>query len=192
MKKAVLLFVIALSGMVAFAQKINKNELKQLQNFLAQPAEKDASNAVALKIDNLNDPSTWEGVTVANGHVTEIKWKDRHLAGTLNLSGFSALTSVDVSRNYLTGFTATDDAALTDLNVSRNRLTSLDLTNCTALTKVSLNNNRLTEFTLGNVPHVKNLNISNNYFVDLNLSNSPTLETLNCQGNRLENLSVDY
>lgn len=35
--------------MSAFAQKIDKNELKELQAFLAQPTEKHATNAAALK-----------------------------------------------------------------------------------------------------------------------------------------------
>ena len=85
----------------AFAQNIAKNELKQLQSFLAQPAQKEATNAKALKISNINSPATWEGVTVANGHVTAIDWKDKGLAGTLDLSGFSALTKADISRNAI-------------------------------------------------------------------------------------------
>ncbi|MDE6464678.1 MAG: hypothetical protein K2L16_08645, partial [Muribaculaceae bacterium] len=55
--------VLALTGAAAFAQ-VNRNELRQLQNFLNQPAEHAATNAQALNITNLNDPSTWEGVTV--------------------------------------------------------------------------------------------------------------------------------
>ena len=102
MKKALLMIALMLSSVVAFAQKPDKNEVKQLQNFLSQPAEKGGTNAQALKITNLSAPSTWEGVTVENGKITAIQWKDKHLAGTLNLSGFSALTKVDVSRNALT------------------------------------------------------------------------------------------
>lgn len=67
--------------MTAFAQKIDKNEMKQLKAFLSQPAVTDATNAQALKITDLNSPATWEGVTIANGHVTAIKWKDKKLAG---------------------------------------------------------------------------------------------------------------
>ena len=46
-----------LGCMTVFAQKIDKNELKQLQAFLAQPAEKDATNAQALKIADMKAPS---------------------------------------------------------------------------------------------------------------------------------------
>ena len=73
MKKIALLLAVALSSVTVFAQSINKNELKQLQNFLSQPAVHHATNAEALKITNVNDPSTWEGVTVANGRVTRVR-----------------------------------------------------------------------------------------------------------------------
>ena len=78
MKKIALILAVALSSAACFAQ-VNKGELKQLQNFLAQPAEKAATNAEALKITNLKDPSTWEGVTVVGNNVTEIKWKEETL-----------------------------------------------------------------------------------------------------------------
>lgn len=133
MKKAVLLITLALSSAMVFAQKVDKNELKQLKTFLSQPAEKDATNAQALKITDLNAPSTWEGVTVENGRITEIKWKDKKLAGDLNLSGFTALRTVDVSRNKLASLSVDGDVSLTELNASRNAMTSVDFGNCAAL-----------------------------------------------------------
>ena len=101
MKKVALMIAVTLGSLTVFAQNVNKNELKQLQAFLAAPAEQGMTNAQVLKVSNVNDPSTWEGVTVANGHVTKIEWKNKKIAGTLNLKGFSALTDVDVSRNSL-------------------------------------------------------------------------------------------
>lgn len=50
MKRVALLLAVALASVAVFAQKINKSELKQLQVFLSEPAEKDATNAQALKI----------------------------------------------------------------------------------------------------------------------------------------------
>ena len=102
--------------MSASAQKIDKNELKELQAFLSQPGEKDATNAEALKITDLKTPSSWEGVTIENGHVTAIEWADKHLAGSLNLSNFSALTKLNVSRNAITSLNLTGDAALVRLD----------------------------------------------------------------------------
>ena len=52
MKKVALFLAIALGAMSASAQNIAKNELKQLQAFLAQPAAEATTNAEALKISD--------------------------------------------------------------------------------------------------------------------------------------------
>ena len=190
MKKIALLLAIALGSATMFAQNVNKNELKQLKAFLNQPAAEAATNAEALKITNANDPSSWEGVTVENGHVTAIDWKDKKIAGSLDLNGFSALTKVDVSRNKLTAVNANGNAALADLNVSRNQLTAFSVEGCPSISKLAANNNRLTDIDMSNMPVLETLNLANNYLVSLDLSNSATLKTANVLGNHLENLSV--
>ena len=96
MKKLIYLLAIALTATAAYAQKVNKTELAQMQKFLSQPAKESATNAEALNITNLKNPSTWEGVTIENGHITQIDWKDKKLAGQLDLTGLNALTSVDI------------------------------------------------------------------------------------------------
>lgn len=180
MKKVALLIAVTLGSFTVFAQNINKNELKQLQAFLAAPAEHATTNAEALKVTNLKDPSTWEGVTVENGHVTKIDWKNKKLAGDLKLDGFTALTSVDVSRNAITSVAVTKAPAVTEINASRNKATSVDFAGCPQLTKLSVNNNRLTEFSITDVPVIKTLNIASNNLVALDLAGSPTLQTVNC------------
>ena len=47
MKKSIFMMALVLGCTSAFAQNIAKNELKQLQSFLAQPAQKEATNAKA-------------------------------------------------------------------------------------------------------------------------------------------------
>ncbi len=120
MKKVLFLIALALGCTSAFAQKLDKAEARQLKNFLTQTAEKDGTNANALKVVNINDVSAIEGVTIENGHVTAIEWKDKHLAGDLDLSGFKALKKVDVSRNKIASVDVSDDPVLTDFNASRN------------------------------------------------------------------------
>lgn len=144
------MIALMLGSVTAFAQKMDKNEVKQLQNFLSQPAEKGGTNATALKITDLKSPATWEGVTVANGRVTAIEWKDKHLAGDLDLSGFTALTKVDVSRNALTSLSVAGDAALTELNASRNKLSTLTLKDNSALRDIKVYRNRLTDIDIYN------------------------------------------
>ncbi|MDE6041267.1 MAG: hypothetical protein K2F99_06790, partial [Muribaculaceae bacterium] len=118
MKKIALFLAVALSSAASFAQ-VNKAELKALQNFLNEPAKEAATNAEALKISNIKDPATWEGVTVVGKNVVAIDWKDKKLGGTLALSGFTALTTVDVSRPELTAVPVAHDPALVEFNASR-------------------------------------------------------------------------
>ncbi|MBD5231847.1 MAG: hypothetical protein HDS66_06825, partial [Bacteroidales bacterium] len=48
MKKHILLLLVSLLSVTAFAQKPVKSELKAMQAFLSQPAVEAASNAAAL------------------------------------------------------------------------------------------------------------------------------------------------
>ena len=79
MKRMFLMTAVMIGFLTAFAQKIDNNEAKALQAFLNQPAEKHATNAQALQVTNFNDVSSIDGVTVVNGHVTEINWKNKGL-----------------------------------------------------------------------------------------------------------------
>ena len=119
--------------MTAFAQNLDKNEAKQLKAFLNE-----GNNATELKVANPNAIASVEGVTVENGHVTAISWKDKKLSGALNLTGFKALNKVDVSRNNLTSINVSGCAALTELNASRNKITSADFAGCEALQTLSI------------------------------------------------------
>ncbi len=167
MKKVLLMIAIALGCTTAFAQNLDKNEAKQLKAFLTQTSEKGGTNAQELKVTNLNSLASVEGVTVVGGHVTAIEWKDKHLAGELSLSGFPALTKIDVSRNKITSLSVANAPALTELNAARNVLSSFQIDACPAITKLTLYKNRLSEVNLGesvfqNSPQLKNLNVSNN------------------------------
>ena len=92
MKKALLMFALLLGiSSTAFAQKMDKNEVKQLQSFLSQAAENGGTNAQALQVSDINAIAAIPGITVDGGHVTAIEWKDKKLAGSLDLSGFMNL-----------------------------------------------------------------------------------------------------
>ena len=84
--------ILCIGGMSA--KKTNGGELASLQAFLQQPALEAATNAEALGITTLANPASWEGVKVENGHVTEIKWDSKKLAGQLNLSDMPMLSSL--------------------------------------------------------------------------------------------------
>ena len=146
------IFIIALSFLgccaVLTAQNYNKKEVKSLQEFLNQTSSKEKPNYALFKRTNINDPSTWEGVTWENGHVTVIDWRGRGLAGALSVDNFSQLQRVDVTTNQLTSFSAAKCSALVSIEVGKNKLSSLDLTGCTALRTLNCFKNRLTDIDL--------------------------------------------
>lgn len=123
MKKIILLFTLVLSCATVFAQNPNKNEVKLIQSFLSQKQQK-VEHAEPWNV-NPNAPATWTGVTWTGGRITAIEWKDKDLAGNLNLSGLQNLQTVDVSRNKLASINANGCANLTELNASRNNLVEL-------------------------------------------------------------------
>ena len=184
------MFTILLSTMMVYAQNQNSKEVKTLQAFLNQPSADGVTNAQALGAD-VSNPVTWHGVTWEGGHVSAIEWKGKKLAGVLDLSSFTGLKKLDVSKNELTGLSVQGCTALAELNASHNRLTQFNVNGCTVLAKLNIYKNRLLEIELSGTPMLTQVNCSNNLFVDLNVSNAMNLETLNCQGNHLERLEVD-
>lgn len=77
MKRRLYLSMTALMMLVAGVDMsaADKAEMKALKTFLQSPSMDDATNAAALKISNMNDPASWEGVKVENGRIVSIDWK---------------------------------------------------------------------------------------------------------------------
>ena len=176
--------ILCIGGMSA--KKTNGGELASLQAFLQQPALEAATNAEALGITNLGNPASWEGVKVENGHVTEIKWDNKKLAGQLNLADMPMLSSLQLRNNRLTALTVTNCPQLTYINAGRNRLMSFNCTGTPQLQTLLLYRNRLNSIDLGAVPLLRRLNISSNSMAALDVSNAINQETLNCAANRME------
>lgn len=172
-----------------FAQGLNKSEAKALQSFMTQTSANGVANGSALGLQGKNLAGL-PGVKVSDGHVTEIDWSGKNLAGSLNLSDFPALQKINVSGNKLTSLTISNDPALTEVNASKNRLTEFSVASCPQLQTIRINRNRLAEINLTQVPFLKKLNISGNQFEALDVTNAVNLESLNCMSNRLQNLNV--
>ena len=114
MKKIILLFAIILSSVVVNAQNPSSKEVKAIQAFLNQPSILGVTNAQAIGVDESN-PETWYGVTWSRGHVVSIDWSDKKLTGVLDLSSFTALRKLDVSKNALTGLSVQGCTSLMEL-----------------------------------------------------------------------------
>lgn len=134
--KRTILFLAALATLsCGWSQNLSKNEAKSLQAFIEQPAAKGGNNGAALGFAGGN-VAALPGITVSDGHVTEIKWNNKDLGGTLDLSKFPALQKLDVSGNKLTSLVVISPA-LVELNASKNRLTSVGI-DCPQLQVVNL------------------------------------------------------
>ncbi|MBL7861358.1 MAG: VCBS repeat-containing protein [Cyclobacteriaceae bacterium] len=91
--------------------------------------------------------STWHGIIVENGRVTEIKLNNNQLTGTLpDLSALTALTNFSIANNQVAGgipVTLGNLIALQTLNLANNRFTGTipNLSNLTNLQHFSLATN---------------------------------------------------
>ena len=116
----------------------NLAEIQQIQLFLNSADDNNVSNLTKLGWD-INDTDTWTGITFNNtGNVVAIDLEFKDLYGVLNLSGFTYLTDVNVSSNWITSVITTGCTSLTNLDVSDNELTSLNISANTALTSLNL------------------------------------------------------
>ena len=83
---------------------------------------------------DLSDPTTWNGIIWNdNGNVESIDFSYMNLEGTLDLSNFSSLKSLNLSGNNLTSVNLDNCSSLEEIDCS----TTLDLSDCTNLTSVT-------------------------------------------------------
>ncbi|WNE41278.1 MAG: hypothetical protein AM1032_000018 [Mycoplasmataceae bacterium] len=101
------------------------------------------------------------------------KWMSpwNQLIGTLNLSDFINLESLNCSNNLLTEIILPINEKLTVLNCTNNSLTSLNLFNNNQIREIDLSNNNLTNFPyqLLNCETLSNINIGDNNLEETNL-----------------------
>lgn len=110
---------------------LNSSNVSQLTSFANQ------GNNLSILGWNLDDPSTWTGVTWnEDGNVESIDLSYKNLDGTLDLSNFSSLKSLNLSGNNLTSVNLDNCSSLEEFDCSFNKLTSLDLSDCTNLKSV--------------------------------------------------------
>lgn len=111
--------------------ELNSSNLSKLISFANQDDNLSVLNW------NLDDPSTWEGITWnADGNVESMDLSFKNLSGSLDLSNFSSLKQLDVTGNNLTFLNLDNCSSLEGIDCSFNKLTALDLTDCTNLTSV--------------------------------------------------------
>jgi len=145
MKNLPLLFLCFILGGNTIFSQINEVEKKALIDLYTQ------TEGLKWKSTwNLNDsPSTWDGVTIENGHVTGIRLMLNNLNGTLpsSISNLSELKILELPFNNLTG------------NIPQS------ITELSNLETFDVNGNRLTgelPASIGNLKNLKKLHVSSN------------------------------
>ena len=119
MKRVFIMLAIVLgSAGLLFAQKSNQKEVKQLQSFLQQKSAKGDANYIRLGITDIKNPEMWKGVVCSDGRAISIDWKEKEMAGELDLDDFTALQKVDCLINQLSEIYVSYCSARITLNVS--------------------------------------------------------------------------
>ena len=161
----------------------NPTEVNKLQTF----ANSNDNNDI-LEWD-LNDPSTWEGVTWGNnGNVTEIDFSYKWLSGSLDLSGFTSLTKLNIYANMISSLNISGDTALLSLDCSYNNLSQNGLTvrDCTDLTKLYCDGCSLSYLDTSYLSDLEELSCSFNNLTSMTLDTNTELTHLVCCYNYLQ------
>lgn len=138
---------------------------------------------------NLEDPSTWTGVTWnAEGHATKVDFVYKWLEGEADFSGFSALTSLNLYANSFTSINLSECGSISYLDCGYNNLSSggLDLSACTGLTKLYCNGCGLSAIDLSQLTELQTLSCSFNDLIALNLEANTKLKNISCVYNYLD------
>jgi len=126
----------------------------------------------------------------AEKRVTAVYLREYNLLGDLDVSNFTALTSLIVCDNKLTNLNVSGCIALEVLWCNQNNLSSLDVSSCIALENLLCFENNLTNLDVSKNTALKTLWCHDNILTNLDVSNNILLEELICNDNALTTLNV--
>jgi Leucine-rich repeat (LRR) protein len=114
----------------------------------------------------------------------------RTLTGSLDLTDFGQLRSLDCHRNQLTYLDLSKNIQLEVLNCSENQLTSLEVNFLEQLTNLDCSRNKLAKLDLSSLDQLEALDCRSNELTSLDLSNNTQLRELRCDSNQITSLDV--
>ena len=164
------LFVVIGMGQVVVAQAKTATDIELFQEFLRQEQKMydetfqivDVPLYKRLKWD-INDTSTWQGVKIQNGRITEIDFPLVSIGGTLDLTGFDKLEKLECIYTDFDGLILKGCTSLKELIFIENNITTLDLSDCDMLEEVDVGDNKLRSIIWGDLNNLKSLKCTNNY-----------------------------
>ncbi|MBO4306035.1 MAG: hypothetical protein J5890_02480, partial [Clostridia bacterium] len=156
----------------------NDHDYQKLVAFLEQTDDEGVKNGEKLSENyDPNDPATWG--TYWNGQrfqwiesddelrIQIIYGESCGLCGLLDVSGCTALTSLECDSNNLTTLDVSGCTALTYLYCDYNNLTTLDVSGCTGLWVLLCDNNNLTELDVSGCTALMSLTCDFNNLTEL-------------------------
>ena len=172
-------------------------EADMLYSFLCLRDGYGVTNADKMGV-NLNayliDPATASPGIIWNGKVPNrpigISFGNLAIAGTLNLSGFTALEKVLVADCMLTALDVSGCTSLQELTCYNSGLATLNVAGCTALEKLSCGINLLTDLDVSDCTMLSSVGVESNKLAVLDLSGNTRLTELNCYDNKLTSLDI--
>lgn len=112
---------------------------------------------------DMDDISTWEGITIINGKITEIDLPLVAIGGKIDLSGLDMLESLKCIYNDFDEVNLDGCNALKNIVFCGNFLTTLDLSSCNMLESLDVSDNKLQNIRWGDHSHLKWLDCVGNY-----------------------------
>ena len=103
---------------------------------------------------------------------------------------YPALSSLNVSGNYINALNVTTLSELETLNVSENQLSEINVTQNPKLVNFFCNNNHLKELNIKHNTKLSNLSCEHNELTVLNVTTLPALYRLECGYNQLSRLDI--
>ncbi|QNU65658.1 InlB B-repeat-containing protein [Ruminiclostridium herbifermentans] len=173
----------------------NENDFTKLRTFLNQnSAVTGVTNGKAINAGyDENNPATWSGITWTDDEVKRIKtitWDTKSLAGNLDLSGATSMTSLVCSNNKLTSLNVSGNTAMTILSCFSNQLTDLNLSTNKKLVAVNCSFNKLTNIDVSKNTSLTNLCCYSNDIAKLDISKNTALTYFDCNTNKITELDV--
>jgi len=176
----------------AITGKINAEQLglKISDTLNWQTDEKWVSKVINL---TWNKESPKQLIGIGDFFITGKGWDYKRLAGILDATKWTKLTSLNCLDNQLIAINISNNIELWELNCFGNKLTALDLSNNKSLHKLNCSNNKLTSLDISNNTRLGWLDCTSNKLTILDTRNHEWLRTIKCYDNKLRtlNLSAD-
>lgn len=129
---------------------------------------------------------TWN----SDGRLVAFDYPNANLQGELDLTPFTELKEVNVSKNQLTKLNVENLIHLKQIQATRNQLTEIKMKSNTSLNNIECSNNQLKELDLSGAVSLKKIFCAASQLESLNITNLSELELCHCPANNLTELDL--